>query len=276
MHIFIFLAFLNVGTFLFSASETMLINEELNQKEQRKKAWTAAEDELLLSTIELCGAKNWRKIAQHIAGRSGKQCSERYKNHLDPTVKKDAFTEEEEALLSAKIAEYQQGTIPWATIAEDFFTTRDSTGIIIERRTDLRLKNFWNSAKKMRAKKARMLEPPATKKRNFDSFQETNQSCIISVNAPNIPAFSEAISQEAKARSLKIRRNNNEELKPTKEIPTIVSLQTENLTVSDDEMQALLRETDGYFDECIASIAWEDSGQTGRLSADLFRDSLNY
>merc|ERR1719453_2372821 len=34
------------------------------------------------------GAKNWSEIAVHVEGRVGKQCRERWQNHLDPSVSK--------------------------------------------------------------------------------------------------------------------------------------------------------------------------------------------
>lgn len=61
------------------------------------------------------GTKNWSLIAQNLQGRLGKQCRERWYNHLDPTVNKGPFTVEEDIkLLELKI---ERGT-KWARIAE--------------------------------------------------------------------------------------------------------------------------------------------------------------
>ena len=38
-------------------------------------------------------------MADHIPGRIGKQCRERWYNHLDPTINKEPFSEEEEKIL---------------------------------------------------------------------------------------------------------------------------------------------------------------------------------
>ncbi len=35
-----------------------------------------------------------------ITGRTGKQCRERWHNHLDPNINKNAWTEEEEKIMS--------------------------------------------------------------------------------------------------------------------------------------------------------------------------------
>lgn len=42
------------------------------------------------------GARNWSAIAGCLPGRVGKQCRERWHNHLDPTIKKEKWTKEED------------------------------------------------------------------------------------------------------------------------------------------------------------------------------------
>lgn len=38
-------------------------------------------------------------IARHLKGRMGKQCRERWHNHLDPLVKKSSWTNEEDLII---------------------------------------------------------------------------------------------------------------------------------------------------------------------------------
>lgn len=45
------------------------------------------------------GPKQWTMIAQHLKGRIGKQCRERWYNHLDPAIKKTPFTVDEDELI---------------------------------------------------------------------------------------------------------------------------------------------------------------------------------
>ena len=42
------------------------------------------------------GAKNWTFIAKHLPGRIGKQCRQRWHNHLNPDIKKQRWTDEED------------------------------------------------------------------------------------------------------------------------------------------------------------------------------------
>ena len=48
------------------------------------------------------GANRWAEIAKYLPGRNGKQCRERWHNQLDPAIRKDAWTAEEDATLIAK------------------------------------------------------------------------------------------------------------------------------------------------------------------------------
>jgi hypothetical protein len=61
----------------------------------KKQAWTPEEDAKLLAMVEHHGPSSWSQIALHLPGRVGKQCRERWHNHLSPEVKKENFTEEE-------------------------------------------------------------------------------------------------------------------------------------------------------------------------------------
>lgn len=63
-----------------------------------KGAWTEEEDELLRSLVAKYGPKRWSLIAQNLPGRIGKQCRERWYNHLDPSVKKEWWTPEEDRM----------------------------------------------------------------------------------------------------------------------------------------------------------------------------------
>ena len=64
-----------------------------------KKTWTHEEDELLKALVNESGTKSWIKVGSKFPDRSGKQCRERWYNHLDPAVKKGDWTEEEDRIL---------------------------------------------------------------------------------------------------------------------------------------------------------------------------------
>jgi hypothetical protein len=67
------------------------------------------------------GTGNWTLIANEMSNlygfrtRSGKQCRERWHNHLDPGINKDYWTEKEENVLFMKHMEYGN---KWSDIAK--------------------------------------------------------------------------------------------------------------------------------------------------------------
>lgn len=68
-----------------------------------------------MSLVKANGPKKWSKIAQSIPGRVGKQCRERWLNHLDSSVKKTAWTNDEDQTLL--VAQEKLGN-KWSEIAK--------------------------------------------------------------------------------------------------------------------------------------------------------------
>lgn len=80
----------------------MLLNyswQKVLNPEVIKGYWTKEEDKLLVELVGKLGSKQWSQVAKHLPGRIGKQCRERYHNHLDPDLRKDRWTDEEESIL---------------------------------------------------------------------------------------------------------------------------------------------------------------------------------
>lgn len=64
----------------------------------KKTAWTPEEDKVLVDLYQLHGPK-WSVIARRIPGRTDDACSKRYREALDPSLKKDEWTHDEDCHL---------------------------------------------------------------------------------------------------------------------------------------------------------------------------------
>jgi hypothetical protein len=65
----------------------------------KKTTWTSDEDQLLLDLFATYGPK-WSAIARQIPGRTDDACSKRYREALDPSLRKDEWTVGEDEKLA--------------------------------------------------------------------------------------------------------------------------------------------------------------------------------
>jgi Myb-like DNA-binding domain len=83
--------------------------------EVTKGPWTEEEDHKVVELVRKHGAKRWSLIASQLPGRIGKQCRERWHNHLNPEIRKEAWTPEEDLrILECHVAMGNK----WAEIAK--------------------------------------------------------------------------------------------------------------------------------------------------------------
>jgi hypothetical protein len=58
--------------------------------------WSEDEDRKVQELVAKYGPSKWTCIASFIPGRVGKQCRERWHNHLNPKIKKAKWSDEDE------------------------------------------------------------------------------------------------------------------------------------------------------------------------------------
>eukprot|EP00316_Scyphosphaera_apsteinii_P001263 CAMPEP_0119330102 /NCGR_PEP_ID=MMETSP1333-20130426/77503_1 /TAXON_ID=418940 /ORGANISM="Scyphosphaera apsteinii, Strain RCC1455" /LENGTH=308 /DNA_ID=CAMNT_0007339407 /DNA_START=31 /DNA_END=957 /DNA_ORIENTATION=+ len=127
----------------------------MKNKPLEKRWWQPDEDQLLSEAVARHGETHWQLVSQLVPGRNGKQCRERWLNHLRPGLKVAGlsdWTPEEDSLINELVGAI--GT-KWSEIAKQ-----------LPGRTDNAIKNRYYSEVRKEVRQQRRAEMSGEKAKN--------------------------------------------------------------------------------------------------------------
>ena len=131
------------------------------KRKHHKYMFSKQEDDLLRSLVAEYGDKDWDLISSFIKGRNRRQCRERWKKFLCPSLNNSPWTQEEDELL---LERYETFGPKWVTISKAF-----------KNRTDINVKSrFLVLMRSMKKKKECSVRQ--TQQVNFQQARNWNDS----------------------------------------------------------------------------------------------------
>jgi hypothetical protein len=146
-------------------SEIAYHNRMALRRRRQKMKFTEVEDEIIRNAVQTSGPHQWKKFADLLPNRTGRQIRERWKNYLAPNLTTAQWTEEEDAQIAGFVATYGR---QWAKIAEN-----------MPNRTDVCIKNRFALLTRRR-RRAATLGPKRTRHAKCIAFE----SCVTGNKKP--------------------------------------------------------------------------------------------
>lgn len=188
----------------------------LDARPLSKGNWSAEESETLRVLVEQMGDDNWNEVAERLGTRNAKQCRERWRNKLDPTIKRTTFTPEEDEKI---LALFRQIGSRWSEMAK-----------LLPGRPDNCIKNHFNSVlyKRLpsnevqlhRLNRKQIMPSPSIQPASAASTSQPTPSGTVSPYTPpdgSVPPS--AWDKSVRDKSVRMTRSNTAVCPPTFQSP---------------------------------------------------------
>ena len=103
-------------------------------RKRRRRVFTPDEDEALRKLVSELGENNWAEVAAKMEGRNVRQCRDRWREYIRPSLKHSEWTQQEDQIILEKYAELGAR---WSAI-----------GAFLPDRAELQIKNRWRQLAK--------------------------------------------------------------------------------------------------------------------------------
>ncbi|XP_062572111.1 uncharacterized protein LOC134234064 [Saccostrea cucullata] len=118
------ISFAQVSYFMDGRSQNQCLARwnQINPNTKRGR-WTLQEDCLLMTAVQMHGAKNWRLVQEYVPGRTALQCRDRYNHCLNPAITSpEPWTYEEDKRLLKHVYTMMdtENAVKWTKLALEF------------------------------------------------------------------------------------------------------------------------------------------------------------